>query len=1475
MYFRKANISASLCARAYRLAVAAVLFLAALSSTALAQEFETTSDGNGGLVILGPSTYLEGSLVIPSRINGLPVTEIGSYAFSNFPITSVTIPDTVTKIDDDAFAYCANLTSVAIPNSVTTVGPGAFQSCTALKSATLSTGLTAVSDEMFQQCSALTSITIPDSVTSIGDQAFAQSGLTSITFGKGLVSIGTDVFDTTNLRTVVIPDSVTSFGDDVFFNRLKLSSITFGTGLTSTGAETLEFDSAIRSIVIPNNIQTIGEGFADSCTNLTTISIGSGVTTIETGAFSSCSDLRSITIPPNVTNIGENAFQLSGLDSVTIPNTVLSIGEDAFNECSNMVSAQIGNGLTSTSYFAFSNCNKLTTVTFGNAVTSIALFAFSGTNNLTKIVFEGNAPTIAPGSIYAETLYYYGDSTGFTSPTWTDSGGDTFNTVDLGVRPVISSATTASGSYGVAFSGYTITASATPTSFGASGLPQGLSINKTTGLISGTPRQAGNFSVTLTASNSVGSGTATLTLTISALPATVNLGNLTFDYTGKAIAATATTLPPRLPVTFTYNGSSSAPSAVGSYSVVATVNNGEYLGTATGTLVIAPVVPTSTAAQSSVGATGSEVNLTVNPEGLATTVYLQYGTTTAYGSTTATQSIGGGKTAVNVFALLPGLSPDTLYHYRFVMINASGTFYGPDETFTTPGFDTQMVVAKGTAATGTGTTFATFGNPAVNVNDTVAFAGTLTLASGVTSANDVGIWTIDNTNTQTLIAQLGSVAPTANNSYAQGVSGNNVVGSYYDSTGAYHAYLYNSGTYTVLNPPSSIDSDARAVSGDNVVGPYTKSTSLTPGFFYNGSTYTMINPPSGDETFPYSVSGNNVAGRYIDTNNVIHGFFYSAGAFTTVDPPGAGLSQAQGVSGDNVVGFYIDSSNVAHAFLYNSGTYTTLDPPGSTLSVAFAVDGNNVVGYNQLSDNEIYGFLYNGGSYTQLQAPGSGDTWATCISGNNVGGFYYDSSNVVHGFLYNGSTYTTIDPPGSTNTKVTGVSGNNVVGNFIDNVNINHGFMYSGGTYTVLTPPDATASFLTLGDPVFNDNGAVAFHGTLKLATDQATSTTASGIWSTSSGSLQLVARQGSAAPGTNGTVGTFATLTSFGLSESAGAVIFGTLNAGTGITAANNSGIWEGNGAADLTLKLRLGQVVGGKTITKLSFLPVETYVNGQTRSFNAAGDIAAGASFSDKTTGIVTVIGGPTAAIAEATGSFAPDISQATFTTFGNPAINNSGDLAFAATATGGGVTTADNSGIWADDSTGTLQLIARTGSGIAPGTTAATFATFSDPVYNNNEAVAFRATLKGATTATSTGIWCNSGGSLALVAQAGVTQAPGCPAGATFATFTELALPDQGGATNKGGVIFLGTLNANAAAGVTTSNDLGIWAVDSTGALQLIARTGDVVNGKTITGLAFLPAETTVNGQSRSFDQTNGDIVYLATFSDKSTAILNVVF
>ncbi len=84
--------------------------------------------------------------------------------------------------------------------------------------------------------------------------------------------------------------------------------------------------------------------------------------------------------------------------------------------------------------------------------------------------------------------------------------------------PVINSATTAGGNVGVAFN-YTITATNSPTGFNAANLPPGLTVNTTSGLLNGTPTQAGNFSVTLSASNSGGTATRLLAVNITAASA--------------------------------------------------------------------------------------------------------------------------------------------------------------------------------------------------------------------------------------------------------------------------------------------------------------------------------------------------------------------------------------------------------------------------------------------------------------------------------------------------------------------------------------------------------------------------------------------------------------------------------------------------------------------------------------------------------------------------------------------------------------------------------------------------------------------------------------------------------------------------------------------------------------------------------------------------------------------------------------------
>ncbi len=137
-------------------------------------DFEFTLDNTAAIVTNYKYNGAAADVTIPSRYQGKPVTTIGHAAFFNSAVTSVTIPDSVTSISDDAFVNCPQLTNISIPNSVTYIGFSAFNSCTSLKSITLPSSLSTIQSYAFCNCGNLETIRIPVSVTSIGNNAFAD-----------------------------------------------------------------------------------------------------------------------------------------------------------------------------------------------------------------------------------------------------------------------------------------------------------------------------------------------------------------------------------------------------------------------------------------------------------------------------------------------------------------------------------------------------------------------------------------------------------------------------------------------------------------------------------------------------------------------------------------------------------------------------------------------------------------------------------------------------------------------------------------------------------------------------------------------------------------------------------------------------------------------------------------------------------------------------------------------------------------------------------------------------------------------------------------------------------------------------------------------------------------------------------------------------------------------------------------------------
>jgi hypothetical protein len=154
------------------------------------------------------------------------------------------------------------------------------------------------------------------------------------------------------------------------------------------------------------------------------------VTGIGASAFEDRRQLMSVTIPSSVTSIGENAFESCySLTSITIPSSVTSIGEGAFG-FSGLTKVTIRNGVTTIGFQEFVGCYSLTSVTIPNSVTSIGDYAFEFCSRLKSAQFDGNAPTMG-SDVFEDcasdfTVYYETGATGFTSPTWTDSSGDTY-----------------------------------------------------------------------------------------------------------------------------------------------------------------------------------------------------------------------------------------------------------------------------------------------------------------------------------------------------------------------------------------------------------------------------------------------------------------------------------------------------------------------------------------------------------------------------------------------------------------------------------------------------------------------------------------------------------------------------------------------------------------------------------------------------------------------------------------------------------------------------------------------------------------------------------------------------------------------------------------------------------------------------------------------------------------------------------------
>ena len=376
--------------------VLCVLLCGGIGMTAQAESdgYFTYKENESGITITG---YVgdETELVIPGKIDGKKVTDIGAHAFQNCSsLTSITIPAGVKSIEMCAFYGCSSLTSITIPAGVKSIEDFVFDGCDSLTSIIVDKGnkyydsrdncnaiietksnkliygckktvipksVTSIGAQAFENCSGLTSIIIPEDVTNIGYSAFGGcSGLKSITLPAGVTSIGGYAFyGCSGLTSITIPDSVTSIGDHAF-------------GLCDKLVISCHKDSEIYKYAKENYLPVITIPVTEKPAKKgTTLTVSSKKINVKVTSSSKKNPTVTVT---KITD--KNAKKL------TIPATVKVKG--------------VTYKVTAVSDKAFKGNKKLTTVTIGSNVTKIGKEAFSGCKNLNKItVTAGKLKTIS------------------------------------------------------------------------------------------------------------------------------------------------------------------------------------------------------------------------------------------------------------------------------------------------------------------------------------------------------------------------------------------------------------------------------------------------------------------------------------------------------------------------------------------------------------------------------------------------------------------------------------------------------------------------------------------------------------------------------------------------------------------------------------------------------------------------------------------------------------------------------------------------------------------------------------------------------------------------------------------------------------------------------------------------------------------------------------------------------------------------
>lgn len=176
---------------------------------------------------------LSGAITIPSTVkydgDNFIVTQVAKEAFKDYAnLSSVTLPSTLSVIEDGAFQGCISLQTINTPQPLSTIGKNAFDGCVSLEYFDLEASLSTLGTGCFRNCTKLSGIKFPSSFSEIPNEAFyGCTSLENIALPATIMQIGDRAFAyCKGVSRIIMDRSVQNIGDGAFYNCLSVESIT-------------------------------------------------------------------------------------------------------------------------------------------------------------------------------------------------------------------------------------------------------------------------------------------------------------------------------------------------------------------------------------------------------------------------------------------------------------------------------------------------------------------------------------------------------------------------------------------------------------------------------------------------------------------------------------------------------------------------------------------------------------------------------------------------------------------------------------------------------------------------------------------------------------------------------------------------------------------------------------------------------------------------------------------------------------------------------------------------------------------------------------------------------------------------------------------------------------------------------------------------------------------------------------------------